>query len=65
VAFPRLRSQIPIEQFTSELIEAEGVLILPGTVFHHPGNHFRLGLGRKSLPEALARLERFAQRRLR
>jgi aspartate/methionine/tyrosine aminotransferase len=65
VAFPRLRAEIPIERFTADLIEEEGVLILPGTVFGHPGNHFRLGLGRKSLPEALGRLERFAERRLR
>ena len=31
-----------------------GVLLLPGSVFGHPGNHFRLGFGRTDLPEALA-----------
>jgi aspartate/methionine/tyrosine aminotransferase len=65
VAFPLLRSDLPIEQFVEELAAAEGVLLVPGPVFDHPGNHFRLGLGRQNLPEALARLERFAGRRLR
>jgi aspartate/methionine/tyrosine aminotransferase len=65
VAFPRLRADLPIERFAAELIEAEGVLLLPGSVYDHPGNHFRLGFGRADLPEALAGLERFASTRLR
>ena len=64
VAFPRLRADLPIERFAAELIEAEGVLLLPGSVYDHPGNHFRLGFGRADLPEALAGLERFAAARL-
>lgn len=64
VAFPRLSHDVPIERFAEELAEAEGVLLLPGTVFDHPGNHFRLGLARNSLPEALVRLGRFTERRL-
>ena len=48
-----------IEQFADELVRREGVLLLPGSVYDYPGNHFRLGLGRRNLPEALGRLERF------
>ena len=51
--------------FLKALVEAEGVLLLPGSVFEHPGNHFRIGLGRTNLPEALEHLEAFAARRLR
>jgi hypothetical protein len=40
-------------------VDKEGVLLLPGDVYDFPGNHFRLGLGRTNMPEALARLERF------
>jgi len=47
------------------LVKAEGVLILPGSVFGYAGNHFRLGLGRTDLPDALARLEKFASKTLR
>jgi hypothetical protein len=28
-----------------------------GSMFDYPGNHFRIGLGRKSFPEALRALE--------
>jgi len=62
VGFPRLFRGGPIDRFTADLVEAEGVLILPGSVFGHPGNHFRLGFGRTDLPEALARLEAFVDR---
>jgi aspartate/methionine/tyrosine aminotransferase len=59
-AFPRLVGETPIERFAAELVEREGVLLLPGSLFDHPGNHFRIGFGRRNLPEALERLERFA-----
>ncbi|XXF79460.1 aminotransferase class I/II-fold pyridoxal phosphate-dependent enzyme [Myxococcaceae bacterium GXIMD 01537] len=59
VAFPRLKSDLPVAEFTHQLVKTEGVLLLPGDVYDFPGNHFRLGLGRTNLPEALARLERF------
>ena len=55
---------VSIDDFAAELVEAEGVLLLPGSRFGHPGNHFRLGFGRTDLPDALAGLERFADRRL-
>ena len=43
-------------------MEREGVLILPASQFGYPGdNHFRLGFGRRDMPEGLElRLERFA-----
>jgi len=59
VAFPRLKSDVPVATFCERLVEQEGVLLLPGDVYDFPGNHFRLGLGRTNLPDALVRLERF------
>ena len=59
VAFPRLLGDTPVARFAQELVEREGVLLLPGDVYDFPGNHFRLGLGRANLPDALGRLERF------
>ena len=60
VGFPRLLSA-DVERFSAQLIEREGVLILPGSQFDYPGDHFRIGFGRRNMPEALARLERFGQ----
>src|SRR6185369_16151435 len=60
VGFPRLHA-VDVEQFSAGLIEREGVLLLPGSQFDYPGDHFRIGFGRRNMPEALARLERFGQ----
>jgi aspartate/methionine/tyrosine aminotransferase len=62
VAFPELRAGVPVDRFADDLLEAEGVLVAPGSIFGHPGNHFRLGFGRTDLPAALAGLERFLER---
>jgi len=64
IGFPELRGGIPVERFTHELLEAEGVLLAPGSIFGHPGNHFRLGYGRTDMPIALERLEAFVERTL-
>jgi aspartate/methionine/tyrosine aminotransferase len=65
VAFPRLLTEAEgaIDRFCDELVEAEGVLLLPGSRFGFPGNYFRIGFGRTDMSVALERLERFAQRR--
>jgi aspartate/methionine/tyrosine aminotransferase len=58
VGFPHLIGE-EIEVFSERLVQELGVLLLPGTIFDDPGNHFRIGFGRKNLPEALAKLEEF------
>ncbi|HEX2754157.1 MAG TPA: aminotransferase class I/II-fold pyridoxal phosphate-dependent enzyme [Candidatus Limnocylindrales bacterium] len=59
IAFPRLLDDESIDAFAGRLVEAEGVLLLPGSQFGFEGNHFRIGFGREDLPQALAGLERF------
>ena len=54
-----------LDDWAASLVETEGVLLLPGSRFGQPGNHFRIGFGREDLPVALARLEAFAARTLR
>ncbi|HUQ78721.1 MAG TPA: aminotransferase class I/II-fold pyridoxal phosphate-dependent enzyme [Patescibacteria group bacterium] len=62
IGFPRLLDDEPIDAFAARLVEAEGVLLLPGSQFGFPGNHARIGFGREDLPAALAGLERFLGR---
>jgi aspartate/methionine/tyrosine aminotransferase len=62
VGFPRLRSSIPVEEFAKGLLEKTGVLIAPGSLFDHPHNHFRIGFGRRNMPEALDRLAAYLER---
>jgi aspartate/methionine/tyrosine aminotransferase len=59
IGFPRLLDDEPIDAFAARLVEQEGVLLLPGSQFGYPGNHFRIGFGREDLPESLGRLEAF------
>jgi aspartate/methionine/tyrosine aminotransferase len=62
IGFARLLDDEPSEAFAARLVEAEGVLLLPGSVIGHDGNHVRIGFGREDLPEALAGLKRFLDR---
>jgi len=62
IGFPRLLAGGPIERFAEELVAATGVMLLPGTVYDYPGDHFRLGFARRNLPEALARLDEYVRR---
>jgi aspartate/methionine/tyrosine aminotransferase len=63
IGFPKLLGE-DVEAFCDSLVKTAGVLLLPGTVYEDPGNHFRIGFGRKNLPGAIARLEKFLGRQL-
>jgi aspartate/methionine/tyrosine aminotransferase len=56
IAFPRLTSSEPVEDL---LLVERGVLLLPGTMYDHPGNHFRIGFGRKDFVHGLEQLAQF------
>jgi aspartate/methionine/tyrosine aminotransferase len=58
IAFPRLVDD-DVDAFCEGLVWQTRVLLLPGTLFGDGGNHFRIGFGRRNLPEALERLEAF------
>lgn len=60
IAFPMLR-QGAVDEFCADLVEKAGVLLLPGTVYEDDSRAFRIGFGRKDVPEALGRLEAFVR----
>lgn len=64
INFPRLKLDIKIDQYVENLINQEGVIIIPGTLFDNENNHFRLGFGRKNLPEALDKFEHFTKKNI-
>lgn len=55
MGFPKLLIG-SVESFCDDLVKKAGVLLLPGSVYDDAHNHFRLGLGRKNLPQAVERL---------
>ena len=63
VCFPALKRG-NIDDFSARLVQDEGVLLLPGSQFGYPGNHFRLGYGRRDMVSGLLRLEDFARRNM-
>ncbi|EIE23298.1 aminotransferase, classes I and II [Coccomyxa subellipsoidea C-169] len=66
VAFPRLRTGEPVDEFCERLVQKSGVLLLPATVYEHAPSvaegRFRIGLGRLNFKECLKHLEDFLQK---
>ena len=56
-SLPAARGARPVGEFCRDVLDRRDVMILPGDVFEHGGNHFRVGLGRTNFPEALAQVE--------
>jgi aspartate/methionine/tyrosine aminotransferase len=59
VAFPEWIGEGTVDDFCQSMVEREGVMVVPGSMFDHPGQHFRVGLGRKNFPKALERVKNF------
>lgn len=67
IAFPRYRGAEGVEEFCRTLVNESGVLLLPGSVYRSrllPADYqrFRIGFGRRDMPEALAVLDDFLAR---
>ncbi|MBY8988554.1 MAG: aminotransferase class I/II-fold pyridoxal phosphate-dependent enzyme [Candidatus Lokiarchaeota archaeon] len=59
IAFPRLLVNDSVEVFCLDLLKKKSVLLLPSTNYDYGDRHFRIGFGRKNMPEALQKLEDF------
>lgn len=53
----KLLLPMSVEIFAEDLVRAQGVLIMPGSVFDLPGNFFRIGFSKKNMPDILKRFE--------
>jgi aspartate/methionine/tyrosine aminotransferase len=58
MGFPKLL-QGDVDDFCDKVVREAGVLLLLGTMYEDTANHFRVGLGRKNLPQAVERLEEY------
>ena len=64
VAFPRYLGPEGVEVFCRELVETEGVLLLPASIYQSrlapvPADRFRIGIGRRDPRPALEATARF------
>ncbi len=64
IAFPRLLLKQSVESFCAELVQKQGVLLLPGTAYGDHEQHFRIGFGRKNMPLCLEQLEAYLREHL-
>ena len=58
IAFPGYKPGA-VDTFCSRVLDQAGVLLLPGTLYPPGYNAFRIGFGRKNLPQALQALDSF------
>lgn len=61
IGFVRYKGKGSAKEFCEQLLQTTGVLLIPSDVFDLPSTHFRIGFGRKNMPEALACLEKFVE----
>lgn len=60
IAFPGLATGLQSEDFCRDLRVKKGVLLLPGSLYADEFDmNFRIGFGRRNMPEALGRLEEY------
>ncbi|MHA1169025.1 MAG: aminotransferase class I/II-fold pyridoxal phosphate-dependent enzyme, partial [Candidatus Hodarchaeales archaeon] len=59
IAFPRLKNGLSSSDLSRDVLADKGVMLLPGKLFDYGDSHFRIGYGRKSMPEALMQLDDF------
>lgn len=53
ITLVELLADMPVDQFAEKLVHERGVMIVPASQFDMAGNYFRLGFGRRNLPEVL------------
>ena len=57
IAFPRLTGGAAAAPYCEQLVEQAGVLLLPGDLIDPAyASHFRIGFGRRNMPDALEQL---------
>ena len=58
VAFPALLKGT-VQEFCTDLVEKAGILLVPGTLYNDGSNAFRVGFGRKNVPEILQKFDAY------
>jgi aspartate/methionine/tyrosine aminotransferase len=61
IAFPRILVGSSVEDFCLDLLKEKSVLLMPSTNYDYGEHHFRIGFGRKNMPEALDKLEEYVK----
>jgi aspartate/methionine/tyrosine aminotransferase len=61
IAYPRLDLDLDVFDFCEGAVKEKNVMVVPSKVLGDDSSHFRVGLGRKNFPEALAAFEEYVK----
>lgn len=61
VCFPRLLGQQSSCDLAEQVVTRAGIMLLPSTVYGYGDRHFRIGFGRRNMPEVLVKFEQVLQ----
>lgn len=59
VGFVKYKGSETVDHFCDQLVKETSVLLLPSTVYSYNNNYFRIGFGRKNMPECLEKFKEF------
>jgi aspartate/methionine/tyrosine aminotransferase len=59
VGFVKYKGTGSVETFCDRLVKKQNVLLMPASIYDYEGNHFRIGFGRKNMPQCLDQLKEF------
>lgn len=57
VGFVKYKGPEVIDSFCKRLMQEKGVLLMPSSIYGYDSNHFRIGFGRKNMPECLDKMK--------
>jgi aspartate/methionine/tyrosine aminotransferase len=59
VGFVKYKGSGSIESFCDKLVTKKNVLLMPASIYDYESQYFRIGFGRKNMPECLDQLKEF------
>lgn len=59
VGFIKYKGPGSVDSFCNRLVNKQNVLLMPASIYDYQNNHFRIGFGRKNMPECLDQLKEF------
>lgn len=61
VAYHKFLGDMPVNEFCQMAVDKKGVLLLPSNIYEFDGQYFRMGYGRKNVPESLTKFDEFLE----
>jgi aspartate/methionine/tyrosine aminotransferase len=59
VGFAKYKGPGSVDSFCDRLVNKQNVLLMPASIYDYQSNHFRIGFGRKNMPQCLDQLKDF------